>query len=272
MLSKQRSKWVKWFKIAVIVYIAGALALHFLQEKLIFRPTALSQDYEFKFDQPFQEINLPVNQGKNISIIKFTVPGSARKGIVLYFHGNRENIEKYAPSAINFTRNNYEVWMLDYPGYGKSTGERTEEILYSDALILYNMAKAAISHDSIILYGRSLGTGIAAQLAARRESKRLILEAPYYSLDALASRTAFVYPVSVLLNYHFPTYKYLQNVIQPITIIHGTDDGVIPYRHSKRLIKTAPPGTELIPIEGAGHNDLQLSPLFGQKLDSILQH
>src|SRR5262245_51582959 len=102
-------------KAAVIVYILCGVALYFLQQQLLFHAGKLPVEHIFSFRQPFKEINLAVSSEKNISIIQFTVPDSLRKGVVLYFHGNRRNIERYATYAVNFTRNNYEVWMIDYP-------------------------------------------------------------------------------------------------------------------------------------------------------------
>jgi len=262
----------KWIKIILIIYIAIGIALYFFQEKLLFYPEKLSQDHVFNFSGPFKEINLVVNDQKNISIIQFTVPDSVCKGVVLYFHGNRRNIERYAPFASNFTKNNYEVWMIDYPGFGKSTGERTEQILYDDASQFYKMARARFAKDSIIIYGRSMGTGIAAQLASVKDCKRLILEAPYYSMYSLLSHYAFIYPVSWISKYHLPTYQYFEKVDAPITIFHGTNDEVIPYNHSRRLIKMAKSGAELVTIEKGNHNNLSDFPLFHQKLDSILEH
>lgn len=264
-------KFWKWLQIIIVVYLVCGIALYFLQDKFFFHPQTLPAEHKFSFNQPFEEVYLPVNDEKNLSIVRFTVPDSVCKGIVLYFHGNRKNIERYAQYAASFTRNNYEVWMMDYPGFGKSTGERTEKILYSDALVFYNMARGRFSGDSIILYGKSLGSGIAAQLASVRESKRLILETPYYSFDALASHYAFIYPVSLMLHYHFPTNEYFNHVKEPIMLIHGTDDEVIPFSHSKRLLKIAPQGSELITIENGKHNDLADHKLFQQKLDSVLK-
>ncbi len=271
MQQQAKGRWKKWLKIFAVIYITIGIALYFFQEKFLFHPEPLPAEYTFHFQQPFKEVFLPVDNERNLSIVQFTVPDSLRKGIVLYFHGNMSNIEHYAENAQLFTSQNQEVWMIDYPGFGKTSGERTEGILYSDALIMYNMAKARINSDSIIIYGKSMGTGIAAQLASVRECKRLILETPYYSIDALAARFAFIYPVNWMMNFHIPTYKYFEKIRAPITIFHGTDDNTIPYRHAKRLMKLAPQGTELISIENGGHNDLPKSPLFQQKLDSLLK-
>jgi uncharacterized protein len=261
----------KWAGIAFAIYAVCGVALYFLQEKFLFHPKKLPEDYIFNFPLPFKEINLAVNNERSISIVWFTVPDSVCKGVVLYFHGNMQNIERYAPFASNFTKNNYEVWMIDYPGFGKSTGERTEQIIYDDAKEFYKMARARFGKDSIVIYGKSIGTGIASQLASIKDCKRLILETPYYSIDALFAHYAFIYPVSWMCKYHFPTYQYFEKANVPITIFHGTRDEVIPYSNAKRLMKVTRPGDELITIEKGKHNNLNDFPLFHQKLDSVLQ-
>jgi uncharacterized protein len=257
-------------KIAVVVYIVCGTALYLFQEKILFHPLELADTHQFDFRAPFREINLPVNAKKNLSIVQFTVPDSVCQGVVLYFHGNRKNIERYAPFAVNFTRNNYEVWMIDYPGFGKSTGKRTEQIMYDDAATLYKMARARFSKDSIVIYGKSIGTGVAAQLASVRDCKRIILETPYYSIDALMKHYAFMYPVSWLARYHFPTYSYFKKIDVPITLFHGTKDEVIPYKQAKRLANENP-GVELVTIEKGRHNNLNDSPMFQQQLDGLLR-
>lgn len=245
-------------------------ALYFLQDKFIFHPKKLPSDYQYSFDIPFRQIDLPVTENKNLSIVQFTVADSLRKGIVLYFHGNRENINRYAPFAKNFTRNNYEVWMMDYPGFGKSTGKRNEKILYEDALLFYKMAISRIAADSIIIYGKSLGTGIAAYVASEKDCKRLILETPYYSMDALAKHYFFLYPVALMSKYSLPTYLHFEYIKAPITIFHGTNDWVIPHKQAKKLTALRA-GTELITIEKGKHNNLNNFALYQKKLDSLLQ-
>jgi alpha-beta hydrolase superfamily lysophospholipase len=265
-----KRKIFKWLKIAAIIYICGGVALYFLQEKFLLHPQKLKSDHVFKFDLPFKEINLPVTDKKNLSVVRFLVVDSLRKGVVLYFHGNRRNIERYAPYARNFTKNNYEVWMIDYPGFGKSTGKLNEEILYRDAAEFYKMARAVCSPDSIIIYGKSLGTGIASQLATRVDCKRLILETPYYSMESLMRHYAFIYPVGLMAKYKFPVNEYLQRIRVPITLIHGNNDQIIPYKQSERLKAEAKNGVELITIEDGRHNDLNDFRLFHEKLNSIL--
>ncbi|MDP4263038.1 MAG: alpha/beta fold hydrolase [Bacteroidota bacterium] len=265
----------KWIRIILVVYIACGITLYFIQERFLFHPQKLSEDYVFHFTTPYKEINLPLNNETNLSIVQFTVPDSICKGVVLYFHGNRQNIEHYAPFVSNFTKNNYEVWMMDYPGFGKSTGERTESVFYEDALQLYKMARARFAKDSIVIYGKSIGTGVAAQLASVRDCKRLILETPYYSIDALFRHYAFIYPVSWMCKFHFPVYQYMEKVDAPITLFHGTRDEVIPFGQSGWLMNLPKnvfrSGRELVVIKNGKHNNLDDFPLFHEKLDSVLQ-
>lgn len=262
----------KWFVIVAMIYILVGVALYLLQEKFIFHPKRLPADYMYNFQQPHVEVNLPVNEERSISMVQFIVPDSLRRGVVLYFHGNMENIGRYASFASHFTRNNWEVWMIDYPGFGKTTGKRSEQTMYADAMEMYKMARARFGADSIILYGRSIGTGVASQLASLRSSKRLILETPYYSMEAVMRQVAFIYPVSWMSRYHFPNYEYLEKVIAPVTLIHGTRDEVIRYSHSRRLLRNRKPPqvTELITVENGKHNNLHEFTVFQHKLDSLL--
>jgi uncharacterized protein len=261
-----------WIKIIIIVYCLIGMALYYLQEKLIFHPEVLAENHQFNFPFPFKEVNLPYTRQSTINIVQFPPADSVVKGVVLYFHGNGQNISRYAAHAPLFTKNNYAVWMIDYPGYGKSTGELTEQMLYDWAEIFYKLARARFPKEKIILYGRSLGTGIATQLASVRDCKALILEAPYYSLPSLAATKAPVYPVNQMIKYKLPTWKYLQEVTAPVTIFHGTNDRLIPISQAKRLQPFLKQHDELIPVKDAGHNNVMFYEQYTKKLDSVLQH
>ncbi|HYK56549.1 MAG TPA: alpha/beta fold hydrolase, partial [Flavisolibacter sp.] len=189
----------------LLIYIMGGIILYFIQDLLLFHPTPLPQDHQFSFRQPFEEVNVPVD-GRTLNMVKFR-PHSVRKGIVLFFHGNRHNVEHYSKYPPLFTKNHYEIWMIEYPGFGKSTGKRTEETMYHDALWMYDKAAKEINMDSLIIYGKSIGTGVASFLASQRQSKQLILETPYYSIDALAKHYFPFYPVMPMTRYSFPIYK-----------------------------------------------------------------
>jgi uncharacterized protein len=266
--------WVKrtwnWLQIIFVIYVVIGVLFYFFQDKLIFNAVSIKSDKAFEIRQPFKEIDIPITQTDTISIVDFTVADSIKKGIVLFFHGNMKNINHYIKYAPLFTGKGYEVLMMDYPGYGKSRGTLTEQKLYDWSLLVYKLALSRIAADSIIIYGKSIGTGIAAQLASVRDCKRLILETPYYDLPAVVKHYMPVYPIDWMMKYQVPTWRYIQNVSSPISIFHGTKDRVVPYRNSLRLKYYFKKQDELITIKGGSHNRLFDNTMAKQILDSLL--
>lgn len=260
----------RWLKIIVMLYCAIGIALYYLQEKFLFHPEKLSAAYVYHFTVPFEEVNIPFNKTDTLNMVKFFPADSVRRGVVVYYHGNKENIERYAKFAGNFTKHGYEVWMEDYPGFGKTTGERTEKKMYEQALQVQKMAASKYGADSIIVYGKSLGTGIAAYVAAESNNKMLILETPYYSIPSLFSCYAPIYPTSKMATYKIPVNEFLADVKYSITVFHGTDDGVIPYRNAARLKNILKPADEFITVKDGTHHNLNDFDLVKQKLDSLL--
>ena len=263
----------KIYRVAIVVtliYCSIGIALYHLQEKLLFHPELLPKDFQFKFGIPFKEVNIAMNKTDTLNLIQFFPRDSAPKGIVLYFHGNKGNVIRFAKYAANFTKNGFEVWMPDYPTYGKTTGKLTEENMYAQAKEVYKLAHSKFSADSIFVYGRSLGSGVAAYISAKEDCAGLILETPYYSIPDLFSSYAPIYPTNRMSHFKFPVGEYLKEVKAPITIFHGTSDQTIPYREAKKLKKVLKRGDEFITIENGTHNNLNDFPLFYEKLDSAL--
>ncbi len=266
-----RKRIFSWLKIIIIIYCGIGIVLYYIQEKFLFHPEKLSQAYVYHFNVPFEEVNLVINETDTVNMIKFLPSDSVRRGVVVYYHGNKQNIERYAKFANNFTQLGYEVWMEDYPGFGKTSGERTEKKMYEQALQVQKMAASQFGKDSIIIYGKSLGTGIASYVAAESNNKQLILETPYYSIPSLFSYYAPIYPTSKMSTYKLPVNEYLKEVNYPITIFHGTDDGVIPLSNAAKLKKVLKPGDEFVTIEKGTHHNLNDFDLVKQKLDSLLK-
>ena len=266
----KRGKWLRWLNIMLVIYLLCGIAFYLLQDRFLFHPAALEPTSPYHFSASNREMNVATDERSNMNLVQFISSDSLPRAVVLYFHGNRKNIGWYAAYASYFTKNGYEVWMIDYPGFGKSTGHLTEQKLYDDAMQVYSMARSKFPADSIILYGKSLGTGIASWLAARRSCKALILETPYYSMTSLVQHYLPIYPVSALLKYKLPVYKYIELVNAPVTIFHGTEDNVIPYSNARRLTTAMHPKDRFITVENAGHNNLNEYPQFHKALDSLL--
>ena len=266
-----RKKIFGWIKIGLLIYASVGIAMFYLQDKILFHPQKLNSGYQYKFKTRFEEINIPFNDSDTMSLIKFLPDNIPVKGVVLYFHGNMKNINYYATFANPFLKLGYEVWMEDYPGFGKSTGLITEQKLYDQALEVKKMADVKFQSDSIVIYGKSLGTGIAANIASRTKAKMLILETPYYSIPSLFSSYAFMYPNELMSNYKLPVYQFLPDVAYPIIIFHGTADGVVPYRCAKKLIPVLKNTDKFITIEGAFHNNVNASSQYLNAIDSLLK-
>ena len=259
-------------KIFLLVYGIIGIAGYYLQDYLLLHPKKIAPNERYSFPGTFEEINWKVDEQTSFHIVQFTVPDSLRKGVVLYFHGNQNNITRYAPFAPQFTNEGYEVWMAEYPGFGKAEGKATEDLMYQEAIQVYQLARKKYTPQQIIIYGKSIGTGVASYLASRRDCQNLILETPYYSIASLLRPLFGIYPLGSLLHFQFPTYQYLPEVAAPITILHGTRDGVIRYSNAQQLQPLLKSGDRFITIEGGSHNNLNDFPLMQQSIRQILQH
>lgn len=261
-----------WLYILILVgavYVIISLLLYFLQDFFLFKPEKLSKDFQFHYDhQETEEYNIETRDGAIINGLRFLA--KEPKGVVFYLKGNSKSIKGWGKFAVDFTRHNYDVIMVDYRGFGKSTGRRTQKAVKRDMQVIYNKIKEKVPEKYIILYGRSLGSGFATKLASMNHPRMLILDAPYYSLSKLAKKYIPFMPLSLLIKFPMPTYKWLKYVKCPIHIVHGTDDQLIPYKSSVRLSKINPELTTLYSIIGGGHKDLNQFESYHKMLSDIV--
>jgi len=222
----------------------------------------------FYENQKTEEYNLTTRDGAKINGLHFMVDNP--KGVVLYLKGNSKSIKGWGKFAVDFTRNGFDVIMVDYRGFGKSTGKRSQKKIKNDLQFIYNKLKEKVDEKHITLYGRSLGSGFATKLASVNNPCKLILEAPYYSLTKVTARYAPFMPFSIIMKYPLPTYKWLKYVQCPIHIIHGTNDKLIPFKTSIRLSKINPKQTRLYTVIDGGHKNLNNFESYHEMLDEIL--
>jgi pimeloyl-ACP methyl ester carboxylesterase len=254
-LQRKLKKRLKKFVIVLFgLYIMIGSVLYFFQEKLLFLPTTLEQDYKYQSEYPFEELFLNPEDNVTINALHFKVEDP--KGVIIYFHGNAGDLSRWGKIAEYFVKDNYDVLVMDYRTYGKSLGALSEVALYEDAQYCYDYLLKQYSENEITLYGRSLGTGIAAYLASQNKPKQLILETPYHSILDVAENRFTIFPLKQLLKYQFPTFQFLPKTSCPITIIHGTDDSVVPYSSGKKLSELEIADLNFITVKGAGHNNL----------------
>lgn len=262
-------KLIRWVLFAIPAsYVLACSALYFSQDSLVFRPEPLAADFRFEFPQTFSEINLPVD-GATLNALHFST--SNPKGVVLFFHGNAGSLRRWGEVAESFTTRGYDLFIFDYRGYGKSTGKiASEKQLLDDAAQVFRYVSQRYAAQSIVLYGRSLGTGLAAQIALRHPAKMLILETPYVSLKDL---TAQFYPLvpGFLIKYPLRTDLALPQIGIPVYLFHGTADEVIPYESSQRILPLIRSPKELVTIPGGAHDGLRLTPVYNAALDRFLR-
>jgi alpha-beta hydrolase superfamily lysophospholipase len=252
-----------------IAYIVANFFIYFAQERFLFKPEKLPKDFEFKYPNlNFQEYNLAKEPGVNINAIHFHIENP--KGIVVYLKGNSKSIKGWGKFAIDFTRMGYDVVMVDYRGFGKSTGKRTEDSIKDDLQYVYDLIREQIDEKYIILYGRSLGSGFAAKLASTNHPRMLVLESPYYSLAKVTKRYIPFMPVSLLLRFPIRTHLWLKYVDCPIKIIHGTNDKLIPFKTAVSLSKVKSENTRLYSVIGGGHNNLNTFEEYHRMIEEIL--
>lgn len=260
------NSYLKIFILVVAGYLLLTITLYLFQDKIIFQADKLPVDYKFVFEQEFTEVTIIPRIGHEINSLIFSVENAQRKGTVIYFHGNADNMQRWGEYAEDFTSLGYAVLMIDYSGYGKSLGTPSEKKLFQDAEDTWQWAQHHFPSKEFIIYGRSMGAAVASQLATRHQPKQLILETPFNQL--IQDHIKFFFPFG--LKYQFANYKYLPEVNCPVIIIQGTNDRVVSYKSALKLKPYLKPDDEFITIEEGGHKNLRKFDKYHTALARVL--
>ncbi len=257
------------FILLITLYTIAMGFFYFNQEKFFFNPKKLASSYQYKFDSKFEEINISVDNKNTLNTLLFKSENS--KGVILYLHGNAGALHDWGLRANLYTDNNYDILFVDYRGFGKNKNEiKNEKMLHSDMQQVYNLLKTKYKESNITVLGFSIGSGLAAKLAAENNPKLLILEAPYYSFTSLVRKVAPLVP-PFLISYKIPTHQFIQQVKCPIIIFHGRNDQLItPEGNSNKLKQLVPNNVDLYLIDNCNHNGIYRSEHYRQKLPDIL--
>ena len=240
--------------IILIIYILVCGLLYLFQEKLIFFPQKLGKEYTFEFEQSFEEKSIKTLDGISLHGLLFKADSS--KGLIFYLHGNAGSLSSWGDVAKTYTVLGYDVFLLDYRGYGKSGGVISgQQQLYEDIQVVYDEMRKEYSEDKIIVLGYSIGTGPASKVASENNPRLLILQAPYYSLTDMMRHTYSIIP-TFILKYKFETNKHLKDCKMPVVIFHGDEDEVIYYGSSLKLKEEFKSTVRLIILKGQGHNGM----------------
>lgn len=241
------------------------------QEKLLFLPQRLAQDHVLATADDIHELRIPV-EGAELSALHLRLPDP--KGVVFFLHGNAGSLASWFVNPDYYRRLGYDLFMIDYRGYGKSSGAITSEAqLHADVRAAWDSIAARYAGGKRVLYGRSLGSGLAARLAvdlpAEQAPHLTVLVSPYTSV---ADLTAQYYPwvPARLLRYPLRSDALVARIPNRLLLIHGARDELIVPAHSHAL-KALAPRAELLLVPDAGHNDLQAFPAYLDGLARALQ-
>jgi len=248
----------------------GLLFFYFFQERFIFlNGKKLPKDFQYQFPQPFKEVNITTKDQEIINALHFTLENP--KGIILFFHGNKGNLDRWGSIVPYLLEYEYEVFVIDYRNYGKSTGDFHEEKMYQDALDVYDFVNKQYAEENIVVYGRSLGAAFATQVGAYKNPKHVILEAPFYNLKR-ATKFYFSLSPSFLLKYHFKTNEKIGSIKAPITFFHGDADKTTSFKESKELFQlVSTPDKTFVEIPEGTHHNVKDFEVYKKTMKDILK-
>ena len=203
----------------------------------------------------------------------YSPPPSGERTVLVYFQGNAGHLGDRKNKLAGFIAQKFGVLALSYRGYGNSKGSPTEQGLYNDArAVIEYLAHNGTAVEDIVLYGESLGTGVAVQMATEYPIKALILEAPYTSISQRAQEIYFFLPIQMLLKDHFNSLEKISTVRAPLMILHGEEDTTIPPSHGRQLLQAATVEKEGHFFPEIGHNNFNLARIISLTTDFIKRH
>lgn len=251
----------------VLVVILG-IVVSCSQERLIFFPEKLPKDYKFLYLTPYKEYNIPVDRKTKIHGLLFRCKNP--KGLVFYLHGNAGSNSTWGLLADLYLENNYDFFVPDYRGYGKSDGKiSSEKQLLSDVQAVFDTLKKDYEEKKIVIMGFSIGSGPAAYIASKNEASLLVLKAPYYNFPDLAQKYFRILP-KFLIRYKLRTDQYIQQVKCPVVIFHGDHDEIIYTGSSEKLKQHFKPADTLFILKGQPHNGINDNPDFQKEIRNLL--
>ncbi len=262
------------FLISVAIAYAAVTALLFLfQSRLVFYPevgremVVSPQTYGLKFEAA----DIPTADGETLSA--WWVPADEPRGTMLFFHGNAGNISHRLDYLLLFNRLRFNTLILDYRGYGKSTGSPSEEGTYRDAEAAWDYLRAArsVQPQNLVIAGESLGGGVASWLAAKIGPRAVVLLSTFTSVNDLGAQIYWFLPVRLISRLGYDNAENLKRIKAPVFIAHSRDDDVIPFSHGKRLFEGAAEPKAFLEMRG-GHNDgfIFTRPEWGAQLAAFL--
>lgn len=246
---------VKALLLLGLIYLVFAGLIYLYQRKLTFSPDPSYVPVDTVGIEGLREVEFSSADGHRL--YSWYLPARSGKATMLYFHGNGGNVANREDKFRQLSAAGYGVFMLGYRGFGGSEGNPSEAGFVKDATIAYQyLSDAGLQPRDIVIYGESIGTSVAVQLAAKADCSAIILEAPMHSVLEIGKTRYPHLPVERYLRDPFLTYQHIDKIRSPLLVIHGSADGVIPLASGEKLFNAAPGPKQMHVIKGGGHNNL----------------
>ena len=247
---------IKYIISVIILYLIVGIILFIFQRKILFNTSGKPKrpsDYNLL---NIEELKIPTKD--SIKLLAWYSKPKNKKPILIYFHGNSFDIGERAYRIKRYIDEGWGVLLLAWRGYSGNEGKPTEKNLYIDGESAVNwiIENTNYAYEDIIIYGESLGSGVAVEIGTRYKFKSIILEAPFTSIIAIAKKRYFIYPIKNLLKDHFDNLSKIDKLLSPVFIISGKKDEIVPHDHSKKLFYKANHPKEYLFIDEAIHNNL----------------
>ena len=254
----------------VVGYVAIAALMWFAQERLMFMPRPVAGPVHAPAGWQLENVRIAARDGTPLAGV-LVRPSRSRGPLVIYFGGNAEEVTEYA-ATVDATYGERAVLLVNYRGYGASGGAPGERQMVEDAVALFDWAtrREDVDPARIALHGRSLGTGIAVQVAAARPARCIVLTSPFASaLDVARSAYPWL-PVALLMRHPFDSMAHAPGLKMPALVLVGEADNVVPASHSERIAAALGGPVERLSLPGLGHNDLSVNPAYDATLRAFL--
>ncbi len=256
--------------VALVCYVGLVAVMYLAQRKLMYFPYAARMaPADADFPQA-REVDLKAADG--VRILAWTVPPKPGKPVVLYLHGNGGSVAHRVPRYRKLVDDGTGLVALSYRGYGGSDGKPTEDGLIADGRAAYDFARATWPDAKIVLWGESLGTGVAVALAGEKDVAAVILEAPFTSTADVAFSAYPFIPVRLLMKDQFRSDDRIGKVKAPVLVMHGARDRVVPFRMGERLFALANEPKQFVRFADGGHEDLDRYDHLAAARKFIAQH
>ena len=257
-----------------LLYVALAAFMWIRQESMLFLPDMPSRQLMASpadIGLEYEALRIATDDGEELDA--WFIPAPRERGVLLFFHGNAGNISHRLDSLRIFNRLGLAVLILDYRGYGRSTGRPSERGTYEDARAAWRhlVEERGIPAERIVVFGRSLGGAIATWLATEYEPRGLIVESTFRSVPDLAAELYWFMPVRRLARVEYPVELLMSSVAAPVLVVHSREDEIIPFQHGEALHIAAGERGRMLELRG-GHNTgfLQSQRLYVEGIGAFL--